>query len=76
MYLDIVKETMSNQHDLIDSYENITKKLEAQIHECQSAIDESTQREMEQLEMIMQLKEQYDALKEQEDDDDDDEDDC
>lgn len=31
---------------------------------------------MEQLEMIMQLKEQYDALKEQEDDDDDEEDDC
>ena len=32
---------------------------------------------MEQLEMIMQLKEQYDALKEEEDDDDDDdEDDC
>jgi len=30
---------------------------------------------MEQLEMIMQLKEQYDALKEQEDDEDD-EDDC
>jgi hypothetical protein len=30
---------------------------------------------MEQLEMIMQLKEQYDALKEEEDDDDD-EDDC
>jgi hypothetical protein len=47
MYLEIVKETMSNQHDLIDSYETITKKLEAQIHECQSAIDESTQREME-----------------------------
>jgi hypothetical protein len=42
MYLDIVKETMSNQHDLIDSYETITKKLEAQIHECQSAMDEST----------------------------------
>jgi hypothetical protein len=30
---------------------------------------------MEQLEMIMQLKEQYDAFKEEEDDDDD-EDDC
>jgi len=30
---------------------------------------------MEQLEMIMQLKEQYDALKEEEDDNDD-EDDC
>ncbi len=76
MYLDIVKETMTNQHDLIDSYEIITKKLEAQINECQSAMDESTQREMEQLEMIMQLKEQYDALKEQQDDDSDEEDEC
>ena len=53
MYMEIVKETMTNQHDLIDSYETITKKLEAQIHECQSALDESTHREMEQLEMIM-----------------------
>ncbi len=28
MYMDIVKETMQNQHELIDSYETITKKLE------------------------------------------------
>ena len=76
MYLEIVKESMSNQHDLIDSYEAITKKLEAQIHECQSAIDESTQREMEQLEMIMQLKEQYDAFKADDDGDSDEEDNC
>ena len=76
MYMDIVKETMQNQHELIDSYETITKKLEEQITECQAAIDESTTRETEQLEMIMQLKEQYDKLKEEEDDDDTDEDDC
>lgn len=77
MYLEIVKETMFNQHELIDSYENITKKLETQINECQSALDDSTHREMEQLQMIMQLKEQYDALKDQDSDDEEtDEDEC
>jgi hypothetical protein len=29
MYLDIVKDTMTNQHTIIDSYETITKKMEA-----------------------------------------------
>jgi hypothetical protein len=64
---------------LIDSYETITKKLETQINECQSALDDSTHREMEQLQMIMQLKEQYDALKDEEgsgDEEETDEDDC
>lgn len=62
MYLEIVKETMDNQHKIIDSYEGITKRLEAQITESQSALEDSTRREMEQLQMIMELKEQYDEL--------------
>ena len=38
------------------SYEGLTKKLEIQIGTCQLALDESTKRELEQLQMIMQLK--------------------
>lgn len=49
MYMEIVKETMENQHKIIISYEGITKKLETQINECQSAMDDSTNRETEQL---------------------------
>ena len=38
------------------SYEGLVKKLETQIGTCQLALDESTKRELEQLQMIMQLK--------------------
>lgn len=78
MYMEIVKETMENQHKIIVSYEGITKKLEAQINECQGAMDDSTKRETEQLQLIMSLKEQYDKLgkKEGEEGEEDDEDDC
>ena len=34
MYLDLIKDTMQNQHKIIVSYENITKKLETQISDC------------------------------------------
>ena len=71
MYLDIVKDTMANQHTIIDSYETITKKMEAQIHECQEALDESTKRELEQLELIVKLKDQHDALNDSDADDED-----
>ena len=40
----------------MSSYEGLTKKLETQINTCQLALDESTKRELEQLQMIMQLK--------------------
>ena len=46
--------------------------MEAQISECQEALDESTKREVEQLEMIMTLKEHYDKLEEGEEEDDED----
>ena len=73
MYLGLVKDTMGNQHKIINSYESITRKLEAQINECQDALEDSTKREHEQLEMIMELKEQHDKLgPDQEDDSDDD----
>ena len=74
MYLDIVKDTMANQHTIIDSYETITKKMEAQISECQEALDESTKRELEQLELIVKLKDQHDALNDSDGEDDQDED--
>ena len=38
------------------SYEGLVKKLENQIGTCQLALDESTKRELEQLQMIMHLK--------------------
>ncbi len=38
------------------SYEGLVKKLENQIGTCQLALDESTKRELEQLQMILQLK--------------------
>ena len=76
MYLDIIKDTMTNQHTIIDSYETITKKMEAQIHEVQEAMDESTKRELEQLEMIVKLKEQHDALKDSDGEDNSEDEDC
>lgn len=69
MYMDILKETMTNQHTIIESYELITKKLESQIAECQAALDDSTKREMDQLELIVKLKEQHDALRDDDDSD-------
>ena len=38
------------------SYEGLVKKLENQVHTCQSAVDESTKREIDQLQMIMEVK--------------------
>ena len=69
MYLEILRETLDNQHKIVDSYESITKKLEAQINECQDALEDSTKREMEQLQLIMELKDQYDNLGDDDDSD-------
>ena len=55
-YLLIVEATLLNQGKIMTSYEGLTKKLETQIGTCQLALDESTKRELEQLQMIMQLK--------------------
>jgi hypothetical protein len=56
MYMEIVKDTMESQHKIIMSFEGITKKLEKQIEDSQQALDESTKRETEQLELIIKLK--------------------
>ena len=72
MYLEILRDTLENQSKIVESYEGITKKLEAQINECQDALEDSTQRETEQLQLMMELKEQYDKLGGGADSDDDD----
>lgn len=71
MYLDILKETLGSQHKIITSYESITKKLEAQISECQDALEDSTKRETEQLQMIMDLKGQLDKIGDEDESDSD-----
>ena len=55
-YLMIVEATVYNQSKIMESYESLVKKLETQVITCQSALDESTKREIEQLEMVMELK--------------------
>ena len=55
-YLSIVEATMFNQGKIMESYEGLVKKLEIQVLTCQSALDESTKREIEQLELIMEVK--------------------
>ena len=55
-YLSIVEATMFNQGKIMESYEGLVKKLETQVLTCQAALDESTKREIEQLEIVMQLK--------------------
>ena len=55
-YLSIVEGTMFNQSKIMESYEGLVKKLEIQVGTCQQALDESTKREIEQLQMIMELK--------------------
>jgi hypothetical protein len=42
----------------------------------QEALDESTKRELEQLEMIMKLKEQHDSLKDSDGEEDSEEEEC
>jgi hypothetical protein len=71
MYLEIVRDTLVSQGSIVDSYEGIAKKLEAQIAQCQDALDESTRRETDQLAMILSLKAQYDKLDPNRDDDGD-----
>ena len=67
--LDIVEDTFKNQTKIINSYDALVKKLEAQIILCQKALEESTRREIEQLELIMELK-QTEMGKDAEDDKD------
>ncbi len=55
-YLSIVEGTMFNQSKIMESYEGLVKKLEIQVGTCQQALDESTKREIEQLQLIMELK--------------------
>ena len=55
-YLSIVEATMFNQGKIMESYEGLVKKLEIQVLTCQSALDESTKREIEQLELIMEVQ--------------------
>ncbi len=55
-YLSIVEATMFNQGKIMESYEGLVKKLEIQVHTCQAALDESTKREIEQLQLIMEVK--------------------
>jgi hypothetical protein len=55
-YLSIVEATLYNQGKIMTSYEGLVKKLETQIGTCQLALDESTKRELEQLELIVKLK--------------------
>ena len=45
----IVEATIFNQSKIMQSYENLVKKLETQVTTCQAALDESTKREIEQL---------------------------
>ncbi|TNV75533.1 hypothetical protein FGO68_gene5389 [Halteria grandinella] len=47
----------------MESYEGLVKKLENQVITCQSALDESTKREIEQLQMVMELKLQIEKRK-------------
>ena len=62
-YLMIVEATVYNQSKIMESYENLVKKLENQTKTCQTALDESTRREIEQLQMIMELKLQIEKRK-------------
>ena len=62
-YLIIVESTVVNQGKIMESYENLVKKLENQVVTCQTALDESTRREIEQLQMIMELKLQIEQRK-------------
>lgn len=55
-YLDIVESTIDSQHQIIMNYEELVKKLENQIIQCQQALDESTKREIDQIKLIMELK--------------------
>ena len=55
-YLSIVEATMFNQGKIMESYEGLVKKLETQVLTCQAALDESTKREIEQLQLIMEVK--------------------
>ena len=52
----IVEATIYNQSKIMQSYETLVKKLETQVTTCQAALDESTKREIEQLQMVMELK--------------------
>ncbi len=55
------------------NYEDLVKKLEAQLIQCQEALDESTKREIEQIGLIMELKiEQHTKASDKDDDDDED----
>ena len=55
-YVTIVESTVINQGKIMESYEGLVKKLETQIGHCQLALDESTKREIEQLQLIMELR--------------------
>ena len=68
-YLDIVEQTVQSQHQIITNYEELVKKLELQITQCQIALDESTKREIEQISLIMELK-LANATKDADEDDD------
>ena len=48
---------MLEQDKVIWKYEALVCKLEGQINDCQKALDDSTNREVEQLEMIEEMKE-------------------
>ena len=56
---------MYNQSKIMESYEGLVKKLETQVTTCQLALDESTKREIEQLQLIMQLKLSIEERKQQ-----------
>ena len=62
-YLTIVESTMRNQGKIMESYEGLVKKLETQIGHCQVSLDESTRREIEQLQLIMECKLQIESRK-------------
>ena len=46
-YLDLVEQTVTQQHQIILNYEELVKKLEKQLGQCQDALNESTKREIE-----------------------------
>eukprot|EP00347_Sterkiella_histriomuscorum_P007564 403348432 len=72
-YLDIVEQTVTSQHQIIVNYEELVKKLEVQLVQCQGALDESTKREIEQIGLIMEFK-MTQAMKDGDDEDEHDKD--
>mmetsp|Transcript_38487 Transcript_38487/g.28319 ORF Transcript_38487/g.28319 Transcript_38487/m.28319 type:complete len:85 (-) Transcript_38487:102-356(-) len=53
----MLDKTMRSQNEIISQYGSLVEKLEQQVAASQQSLDESTQREKEQLEMINDMKE-------------------